>query len=41
MCNHRNPRQRLSKQPSPDNFDPGTLIQVVATDRALYAGGAL
>ncbi len=26
MKRHRNPQARVSKQPSPDNFDPGTLI---------------
>ena len=32
MSNHRNPRQRLSKQPSPDNFDPGLLISLLYED---------
>ena len=27
MTRHRNPRARLPKRPSPDNFDPGFLIQ--------------
>jgi hypothetical protein len=26
---HRNPQARLSKQPSPDNFDPGLLISLL------------
>jgi hypothetical protein len=32
MSNHRNPRQRLSKQPSPDNFDPGVLLSLLYED---------
>jgi hypothetical protein len=26
MARHRNPRARLPKRPTPDNFDPGVLI---------------
>jgi len=29
---HRNPRPRLSKQPAPDNFDPGILINQLYED---------
>ena len=32
MAKHRNPRPRLSKQPSPDNFDPGILINQLYED---------
>ncbi len=32
MRKHRNPRQRLSKRPSPDNFDPGILITQLYED---------
>jgi hypothetical protein len=32
MSKHRNPRPRLSKRPSPDNFDPGVLIQRLYDD---------
>ena len=32
MRKHRNPRQRLSKRPSPDNFDPGILINQLYED---------
>ena len=32
MSKHRNPRQRLSKQRSPDNFDPGILINELYED---------
>jgi hypothetical protein len=32
MAKHRNPRPRLSKQPSPDNFDTGILINQLYED---------
>jgi hypothetical protein len=32
MKKHRNPQARLSKHPSSDNFDPGTLIRRVYGD---------
>lgn len=32
MRNHRNPRARLPKRPSPDNFDPGVLIALLYDD---------
>ena len=32
MTKHRNPRPRLSKQPAPDNFDPGILINQLYED---------
>ena len=32
MRNHRNPRARLPKRPTPDNFDPGFLIQYLYED---------
>ena len=32
MSKHRNPRPRLPKQPSPDNFDPGVLIALLYDD---------
>src|SRR3954467_4484040 len=32
MAKHRNPRPRLSKQPSPDNFDTGILIHQLYED---------
>jgi hypothetical protein len=32
MTRHRNPRKRLSKRPSPDNFDPGILINQLYED---------
>lgn len=27
MAKHRNPRARLPKRPSPDNPDPGVLVE--------------
>jgi hypothetical protein len=32
MPRHRNPRARLPKRPSPDNFDPGVLIALLYED---------
>jgi hypothetical protein len=32
MSKHRNPRARLPKRPSPDNFDPGVLIALLYDD---------
>ena len=32
MTRHRNPRARLPKRPSPDNFDPGVLIALLYDD---------
>ena len=32
MSKHRNPRARLPKRPTPDNFDPGFLIQYLYED---------
>jgi len=32
MKSHRNPRPRLSKPPSHDNFDPGVLIRLLYED---------
>lgn len=32
MSNHRNPRARLPKRPTPDNFDPGFLIEYLYED---------
>jgi hypothetical protein len=32
MTKHRNPQARLSKRPSPDNFDPGILINQLYED---------
>ena len=32
MAKHRNPRPRLPKRPSPDNFDPGVLIALLYDD---------
>jgi hypothetical protein len=32
MGKHRNPQARLSKRPTPDNFDPGILIQRLYDD---------
>jgi hypothetical protein len=32
MSKHRNPRLRLPKRPSPDNFDPGVLIALLYDD---------
>jgi hypothetical protein len=32
MTRHRNPRARLPKRPSPDNFDPGVLITLLYDD---------
>jgi len=32
MKRHRNPRGRVPKQPSPDNFDPGFLIRYLYDD---------
>jgi hypothetical protein len=32
MRNHRNPRARLPKRPTPDNFDPGVLIALLYDD---------
>jgi hypothetical protein len=32
MKSHRNPRPRLSKRPTPDNFDPGLLINQLYED---------
>jgi hypothetical protein len=32
MARHRNPRARLPKRPTPDNFDPGVLINQLYED---------
>lgn len=32
MAKHRNPRLKVSKQPSPDNFDTGILIHQLYED---------
>ena len=32
MAKHRNPRPKVSKQPSPDNFDTGILIHQLYED---------
>lgn len=32
MSKHRNPRARLPKRPTPDNFDPGFLIEYLYED---------
>ena len=32
MKRHRNPRGRVPKRPSPDNFDPGFLIRYLYDD---------
>ena|SRR6185436_11041873 len=32
MTRHRNPRPKVPKRPSPDNFDPGFLIRYLYED---------
>jgi hypothetical protein len=41
MTRHRNPRPRLPKRPSPDNFDPGILIARLYDDLVEIEGLAV
>ncbi len=41
MGKHRNPRARLPKRPSPDNFDPGAPITEVAQPPTFDIAGAV